>query len=287
LCKRPDYQSGIPLEPNSTVSFILTFSANRLYGYSNITSAPKLNFTIEAKTLSEDDHLENNIVHLIAKLKIRANLLVYGTKTPEQLFYGNNEKVEDKVIRGESDMKSLEDIGPIIEHTYTIINTGPFSVDYFQLAVDWPHETKLNDFNPSSSLSDSNYTNINGKHLLYLTEKPTKIPNNHPINVVCSDHTYEVNSLNLKHSRNKRDINDNGDDDDDEVSWRKLPSTNNQKLLPSPEIAIIDCFSQTALCHRITCHFYGDFNKYESISLKFTARLWNSTLVEVIFTQFL
>jgi hypothetical protein len=41
--------------------------------------------------------------------------LIKRTKTPEQLFYGDG-----SVIKGESAMKSLEEIGPIIEHTYKV-----------------------------------------------------------------------------------------------------------------------------------------------------------------------
>ena len=33
-------------------------------------------------------------------------------------------------------MKRLEEIGPIIEHTYKINNAGPFSVNFFQLIVE-------------------------------------------------------------------------------------------------------------------------------------------------------
>jgi uncharacterized alpha/beta hydrolase family protein len=35
-----------------------------------------------------------------------------------------------------------------------------------------------------------------------------------------------------------------------------------------------------AYCRKISCHFYGNLNKDETISLKFTARVWNATLIE-------
>lgn len=44
--------------------------------------------------------------------------LILSTKTPEQLFYGDG-----SVIKGESAMKNLEEIGPIIEHTYKVNNS--------------------------------------------------------------------------------------------------------------------------------------------------------------------
>lgn len=96
-------------------------------------------------------------------VKVRANLFLYGTKTPEQVFYSDN-----SIIRGESAMTNLEQIGPIIEHTYIINNGGPFSVRNFHLLVDWPYESRLFDFNPINPIKF-----IDGKHLLYLIEKPT------------------------------------------------------------------------------------------------------------------
>ena len=39
--------------------------------------------------------------------------MLYGSVTPEQVFYDNR-------VRGESAMQSLDDIGPIIEHTYKV-----------------------------------------------------------------------------------------------------------------------------------------------------------------------
>ena len=38
------------LAANTSTSLIITFSANRLYRFSNISSDPNLNFKLEAKT---------------------------------------------------------------------------------------------------------------------------------------------------------------------------------------------------------------------------------------------
>jgi hypothetical protein len=84
-------------------------------------------------------------------------------RTPEQVFYSDSSG-----IRGESSIKNFDEIGPIIEHTYIITNGGPFTVNFFQLIVDWPYELRLRDFNPKSSIKY-----YDGKHLLYLAEKPT------------------------------------------------------------------------------------------------------------------
>lgn len=65
-------------------------------------------------------------------------------------------------------MQKLEQIGPIIEHTYKVNNGGPFSIQSFYLIIDWPYESRLVDFD-----TENNLQFIAGKHLLYLTEKPT------------------------------------------------------------------------------------------------------------------
>ncbi len=128
------------------------------------------------------------------------------------MFYG------DKVV-GESAMKSYDNIGPIIEHIYTvscnllfcqfdinktlivfkISNLGPYTVNNFTMKFYWPFETNLT--------YGANHKH--GKHLLYLIEKPIvsfflfcfprhrdsllqvfelnfkKIPNDHPIELKC------------------------------------------------------------------------------------------------------
>jgi hypothetical protein len=172
-------------------------------------------------------------------------------------------------VKGESAIRTLNEIGPIVEHTYKINNGGPFSVNNFQLVVDWPHETRLPHLNHLRF----------GKHLLYLVERPTKIPNNHPINIVCS--SYEVDPLNLGSNKKltKRSASDSN------VEYEIL---NSQKLTeaeqrPSDRTAVIDCFSGNAFCQKIICNFHGELSKDETISLKFTARVWNATLVEVSF----
>jgi hypothetical protein len=182
-CRMTKDTIDIPFPAKHFVRFNLTFSSQRLYRYANISSKTDIRFEIAAKTLSTDFDMDNNFVSLIAKLKVRANLILYGRRTPEQVFFSDK-----SIIRGASAMKNFEQIGPIIEHTYIINNGGPFSVNFFQLEVDWPYESRLVDFETTSKSRPGDYE---GKYLLYLTEKPTKIPNNHPIDVVCNSYTVD------------------------------------------------------------------------------------------------
>lgn len=257
---------GIPFAANHSIEFILTFSSTRLYRAVNISTNPDVKFKLNVLTLSTDIDPTNNQVDIFARFKVRANLFLYGKRSPEQLFFGENE------VKGESAIQTLDEIGPIIEHTYKINNGGPFSVSSFQLVVDWPHETRL----PSPNLNHLRY----GKHLLYLIERPTKIPNNHPINVVCS--SYEVDPLNLgrsnTNSKEKLTKRSTSEVEYEILSTLKLTEAEQR---PSDRTAVIDCASGNAFCQKIICNFHGELSKDETISLKFTARVWNATLLEV------
>lgn len=255
---------GIPFPANHSVEFVLTFSSTRLYRSANTSHSPDVAFSLNATTLSTDTDLTNNQASIFARFKVRANLFLYGKRTPEQLFFG-----DESTVRGESAFQSLEQIGPIIEHTYKINNGGPFSVQSFQLIVEWPHETRL-------PYLDSMH---HGKHLLYLVEKPTKIPNNHPINVVCS--SYEVDPLNLASGKPQDERQNRGKRDAEEsaAEYELVQKMNLEQA--SDRTAVIDCFAGNAFCQKIVCSFHGDLSKGETISLKFTARVWNATLVEV------
>lgn len=252
-CKMANEVGGVPFQANHSIEFMLTFSATRLYRSANTSNRPDVKFDLNAATLSIDTNMNNNKVRIFARFKVRANLFLYGKRTPEQLFYGDTYE-----IKGESAITTIEEIGPIIEHTYKINNGGPFSVESFQLIVDWPHETRLSGINNLR----------HGKHLLYLIEKPTKIPNNHPINVLCT--SYEVDPLNLAEKKFKKRSAD-----------YEVYGIKDRVQTPTERTAVIDCFSGNAFCQRIICNFHGDLSKDETISLKFTARVWNATLVEV------
>ena len=78
ICKLTNDIQGVPFEVNKIASFNLTFSSTRLYRYANISSQPNIVFNLEAKTLTHDPNLANNRVDLMAVVKVRANLYLYG-----------------------------------------------------------------------------------------------------------------------------------------------------------------------------------------------------------------
>jgi hypothetical protein len=47
--------------------------------------------------------------------KVKLNFNYFRKRTPEQVFYSDT-----SIVRGESAIKSLDEIGPIIEHTYLV-----------------------------------------------------------------------------------------------------------------------------------------------------------------------
>jgi hypothetical protein len=82
---------GLPFAANHSIEFILTFSSTRLYRAANISANPDVNFKLNVLTLSTDTDLTNNQVDLLARFKVRANFFLYGKRSPEQLFFGENE----------------------------------------------------------------------------------------------------------------------------------------------------------------------------------------------------
>jgi len=243
LCKT---NNGQPIGSDTKIDFRFKFEAYRLF---QSTQEKNIKISLKCRTASIDTDLSNNYIELNGRLVIKANIKLTATNTPEQVFYDIN-------VRGESAMQKFEDIGPLIEHTYKIFNYGPFSLNDFNMKIFWPHETSTSD------IYSDNSENQNGKYLLYLTQSPTKIPNNHPMNFECSD-TFAVDKLQLYKPNTQF------------VKKRDLGA-----VRQDANEAIIDCFSHTARCYEINCKFSGDLKEGQFISLKFIARLWNGTLTE-------
>ncbi len=82
----------------------------------------------------------------------RAELKITGRSLPaENVFYGGQ-------VRGESALKDLSEIGPMVHHRYLVSNHGPSEVDVVTVKIKWPHQVE--NYKPQ------------GKWLLYLTEHP-------------------------------------------------------------------------------------------------------------------
>uniref|UniRef100_A0A8C8K5I9 Integrin alpha-2 domain-containing protein n=1 Tax=Oncorhynchus tshawytscha TaxID=74940 RepID=A0A8C8K5I9_ONCTS len=176
-----------------------------------------------------------------AKVVIELLLSVAGVARPSQVYFGGD-------VKGESAIKTEEEIGGLIDYEFKIINLGkPLkSFGTASLNIQWPKE------------------NVDGKWLLYLV----KISSTGLEEIPCSPET-EINPL--KHiqesstSRKKR-----------EVGGKK--SGSKMTLLDQKKHKILMCGNgYDARCVVIKCPLQG-LDSSAVIALR--CRLWNATFLE-------
>uniref|UniRef100_A0AAX7TTV3 Integrin alpha-2 domain-containing protein n=1 Tax=Astatotilapia calliptera TaxID=8154 RepID=A0AAX7TTV3_ASTCA len=152
---------GNPFKRNSKVTFKVILSAAHV-----TLDTTEIEIDLQLNTTSYQEAIH---VKVKCKVIIEWPLSVSGEANPTQVFFGG-------VVRGESAMKSEEEIGSSINFTFTINNS-------------WKHlkpsfETSLNIFWPKIQK--------NGKWLLYLMS----ITSEGPEKIHCSPKT-EINPLNI------------------------------------------------------------------------------------------
>jgi hypothetical protein len=86
----------------------------------------------------------------------RAELKIHGRSWPPAVNYGGISAGSS--IKGESAMRDLAEIGPLVQHRYQVRNWGPSEVDVVTVRVKWPYQVENG--------------RPQGKWLLYLTEQP-------------------------------------------------------------------------------------------------------------------
>lgn len=139
---------GNPMLRDSAVHVTLRFDPSGLDD-----SAPTQAFKVFANTTSTQLTPQAKTVLSVRVIK-KAELSIYGAAAHEQAFYGGK-------VKGESAMKYLDDVGPVVEHTYQIYNDGPWRAPYLEVWILWPHQV-AND-------------KPQGKWLLYLEDKPVVV----------------------------------------------------------------------------------------------------------------
>ena len=60
---------------------------------------------------------------------------------PDQIWYGG-------LVRSESSMRIMSDIGSKLTHTFQVTNDGPWHVDQFDVLIEWPHRLAATEANP-------------------------------------------------------------------------------------------------------------------------------------------
>uniref|UniRef100_A0A8C9ZGQ0 Integrin subunit alpha 6 n=1 Tax=Sander lucioperca TaxID=283035 RepID=A0A8C9ZGQ0_SANLU len=168
-----DCELGNPFKRDSKTTFYIILST---VGMALDTTEIDINLQLQTTSVQE------NIapVKVKAKVIIELPLSVSGEASPNQVSFGG-------VVKGESAMKTEEEIGSLITYTFRINNLWKSSVRA-SLHIQWPKWNK------------------DGKWLLYLV----KVTATGPEDIICSSES-EINSL--KHiqvetsaSRTKREI---------------------------------------------------------------------------------
>eukprot|EP00066_Takifugu_rubripes_P018741 XP_011608007.1 PREDICTED: integrin alpha-6 isoform X1 [Takifugu rubripes] len=222
-----DCELGNPFKRDSKqVTFYIILSTTNMS-----VDTTEINIDLQLQTTSVQDI---NPVQVKAKVVIEFPLSVSGQARPNQVSFGG-------VVKGESAMKTEEEIGSLINFTFTINNLWKSAVKA-SLNIHWPKWNK------------------DGKWLLYLV----RISSTGPQEILCSPLS-EVNSLKLQQDlaspRSKR-----------EIGERKRVG---KATLLSGKNKVLSC-DKGSRCVVLECPLQG----VDGTTVELRSRLWNSTFIE-------
>ncbi|KAF7215846.1 integrin alpha-6 isoform X1 [Nothobranchius furzeri] len=223
---------GNPFKRNSKIAFYIILST---LGINLNTNEFEIN--LQLQTTSDQSDLFP--VKVRSKVIIEIPLSVSGEAKPNQVSFGG-------VVKGESAMKTEEEIGSLIHFTFRINNlwTSLHPSVRASLLIHWPKSNK------------------DGKWLLYLV----KVTSRGPEKVVCSPES-EINSLKLTQSkvpRAKRETVTEGSKSGAKLSFL----TGRDKVL--------SCETLKTGCVVLECPLQG----LDGTEVELSSRLWNSTFIE-------
>ncbi|XP_028291251.1 integrin alpha-6 isoform X2 [Gouania willdenowi] len=225
---------GNPFKRDSETTFYIILSTA---GVSLTTTGIELDLQLQTTSVQDITTPTRVKTSVIIELP----LSVSGEAVPSQVSFGG-------VVKGESAMKTEEEIGSLITYTFRINNLWKTLEPFVQasLLIHWPKWNK------------------DGKWLLYLV----KITSQGPENIVCSPET-EISSL--KHiqessvSRTKREA----------VRNERQSGSNVMSFSDRSKVKFLSCEKENR-CVVFKCPLQG----FNGASLELRSRLWNSTFLE-------
>ncbi|KGL72406.1 Integrin alpha-6, partial [Tinamus guttatus] len=224
---------GNPFKRNSNVTFYLILSTSKV----NVDTTD-LDINLKLETTSTQVNLTT--ITASAKVVIELLLSLTGVANPSQVYFGGS-------IRGESAMKSEDNIGSLIEYDFRVTNLGrPLKTfGTASLDIQWPKEIS------------------NGKWLLYLMKIDSK-----GLEKVSCQPQNEINYLRVTESHNSRRKR--------EVAEKQILDSKTFSLFSERKYKTLDC-NVNARCVDIKCPLNGLDSK---ASIVLRSRLWNSTFLE-------
>ncbi|XP_071158163.1 integrin alpha-PS1-like isoform X1 [Mytilus edulis] len=228
---------------------------------------------VQVNTTSEEQTIAEDLQEFKVRVINRADVELQSSAAPDgDVFYRGP-------VRGVSSMKTEADIGPAINHTYTVVNHGPGIIGGATLWISWPFELK------------TEYPK--GKQLLYLMQDPVVIGGH----AECKSYPTFVNSLGIKEDPNlfirpKNPITNVGTKTQEsgptynviDTSRRKRETETSTDKPPrkqeivSKNIVRLNC-DEAANCRKMECRISG-LAKGERTTVLLRGRLWESTLVQ-------
>ncbi|XP_035223248.1 integrin alpha-PS1-like isoform X2 [Stegodyphus dumicola] len=214
----------------------------------------QLKFVLKANTTSIEVLPEEDFM-LIADVVRVAELELRGASNPEQVVYGEN-------VVEEENMKTGEDIGSLIIHTYELINYGPWKAKEVEIHVKWPYQTET--FKKT------------GKWLLYIMEAPKVQGNGY-----CEIDPEIINPLRLQVKREEDQFirESEGGGRESEVRVKRQAPEEIRLDPRTLNIATMDCEEGTAKCYYFKCIF-RELQPDKNALISIRARLWSKTFVE-------
>ncbi|KAL7843017.1 hypothetical protein AOLI_G00245290 [Acnodon oligacanthus] len=241
---------GNPVRRDAMLKFYIILST------SDITiETTSLAVDLLMSTISEQPGLST--VTAFARVVIELPLAVSGLARPHQLFFSGT-------VRGESAMKTLDDVGSEVEYEFMVTNTGQSvqTVGSAFLNIMWPYEL------------------ANGKWLLYPSSLKIE---GHP-----HSHCTHISALNprglsstephAQHLKTRRKTRSHPEEEGEAV-------TKGGPLNSTPAVAAserrkslkLDCLLGSARCVLFQCPLHS----FSGTALfKIRGRLWNSTFIE-------
>ncbi|KAK9887894.1 hypothetical protein WA026_000198 [Henosepilachna vigintioctopunctata] len=226
---------------------------------------PILNFHVFANSTSRE--LSNfTSVDFSAALEKIADFQLKGKSLTTHVFFGGE-------VKGESAMKSLEDIGAQVKHRYQISNNGQWTLQNVTVNISWPFQVQSN--------------RVQGKWLLYLENTP-QVDDGY----CWVDPPSAVNPLRLTTNSAFQNV-----EESENVTMAPLNFTEDPQYLRRkreaefvgiPErlvdargnnIVKLGCRDGTAKCVKILC-FFKKLAKDDQKTIDIVSRIWNSTLAE-------
>ncbi|KAF5288330.1 hypothetical protein FQR65_LT12064 [Abscondita terminalis] len=295
---------GNPLRADKSLTLQLRFETNEVTNQSRTTHEENFQFVVLVNSTSEE--LSNQTKSILnALISRKAEIKISSAFSTKNVVYSGE-------VKGEKAMKTFDDVGTVVSHSYQIQQLGPMSYADLKVTILWPWQVAndkpngkwllyLEDVNITEGKREKDYCYVEPENAINLLnlEKVTlaSIPVSMHNRTYTNDNKSEVKISVFETTNNdliqsfssldeqENEIHEQGSFISRLVRKRRetdyvVPTTivvgkDNKKR----KVASMDCKENTAKCAKIYCIF-PKFSKGRLSTISIKSRLWNSTFVE-------